>query len=164
VNIKKVLGSFVLACASAAAFAVPFPGPDAFGYTGSTIAYNFRDISGTGTVVLPGTDDSATGPNINIGFNFNFYGNTFNQVNLATNGFLSFANSDAFCCNGTALGAGQGVANQIAPFHMDWLTVSGGSLTYQTVGVAGARIYRAMEQCGRVCQRQQPRHLRSHPA
>ena len=140
ISFKKILGSWVLACTSAAVFAVPVPGPDAFGYSGSTIAHNFRDISATGTRVLQGTDDSATGPTIGLGFNFNFYGNTFSNLNIATNGFLSFGNADAFCCNGTLLGAGQGVSNQVAPFHMDWMTTApGAGIFYQSQGAAGSR-------------------------
>ncbi|WP_374496166.1 PEP-CTERM sorting domain-containing protein [Zoogloea sp.] len=123
-------------CAHAAAF----PGPDAFGYTGGGVAYNFRDISATGTSVLPLDDDNATGDVVALGFDFSFYGSSFATTNIATNGFLSFGNSYGMCCDGVPLGAGTGVPNQIAVFHMDWMTVTpGAAIYYQTVGVAGSR-------------------------
>lgn len=123
-------------CAHAAAF----PGPDAFGYTGGGVAYNFRDISATGTSVLPLDDDNATGDVVALGFDFSFYGSSFATTNIANNGFLSFGNSYGMCCDGVPLGVGTGVPNQIAVFHMDWMTVTpGAAIYYQTVGVAGSR-------------------------
>jgi len=70
-------------------------GPDGFGYsfTDSTEldgpAYNFIDISGTGTPQGLTGDDAGTAP-INIGFPFNFYGTTFNQLAMSTNGYINF--------------------------------------------------------------------------
>jgi len=70
-------------------------GPDAFGYTfidnnnePDGPVFNFIDISDTGTFVGDG-DDVGFFP-LPLGFDFNFYGNSFNQIGLSTNGFLSF--------------------------------------------------------------------------
>ncbi len=75
-------------------------GPDTFGYTwidsdepgGPT--YAWTDISGVGTSVgFPSyTDDGNVGP-VPIGFNFPFYGNTFSELYVCSNGWLSFTNS-----------------------------------------------------------------------
>ncbi|MGD9318192.1 MAG: DUF11 domain-containing protein, partial [Anaerolineae bacterium] len=65
-----------------------WPGPDGFIYGGSTCSYNWLDISATGTPIALGDDDHA-GP-FDIGFGFPFYGATFNQFYVSSNGFISF--------------------------------------------------------------------------
>jgi hypothetical protein len=75
-------------------------GPDTFGYRwidsdepgGPT--YSWIDITTVGTPVpFPSyRDDGNVGP-IPIGFNFPFYGNTFNELYVCTNGWLSFTNN-----------------------------------------------------------------------
>jgi hypothetical protein len=82
-------------------------GPDAFGYTwkdsdepGGPV-YNWVDISGVGTNIWgEGTyrDDGNEGP-FPIGFNFDFYGNTFDQFYVCTNGFASFTHTDYYYGN-----------------------------------------------------------------
>ena len=59
-------------------------GPDAFGHTGDDIPFNLRDIQATGTALVLTDDDSELVP---IGFEFSFYGNTFDTVFVASNGF-----------------------------------------------------------------------------
>jgi hypothetical protein len=69
-------------------------GPDGFGYAwidsdeagGPT--YSWVDISGTGTEITLG-DDSYVGP-ISIGFDFPYYGNSYNQIYVGSNGILTF--------------------------------------------------------------------------
>ncbi len=66
-------------------------GPDGFGYIwidsnepdGPT--YDWVDITGIGTPV-PLTDDDIAGP-FNLGFDFSFYGGTYNQFWVCSNGF-----------------------------------------------------------------------------
>jgi subtilisin family serine protease len=74
-------------------------GPDVFGYTwidsdepgGPT--YSWVDISGVGTPIFGAYyDDRNNGP-FNIGFNFPFYGSTFSQFQVCTNGWLSFTST-----------------------------------------------------------------------
>ncbi|HET9251457.1 MAG TPA: S8 family serine peptidase [Candidatus Eisenbacteria bacterium] len=70
-------------------------GPDMFGYTWRDSddpdgpAFDWVDITGVGTL-LPLTGDDATSTGIPIGFDFPYYGNTFQTVNVCTNGWLSF--------------------------------------------------------------------------
>jgi hypothetical protein len=74
-------------------------GPDAFGYTWTDSdepggpVYDWVDITGVGTPVgfPPYQDDGNVGPNP-IGFDFEFYGNTFDQFYVCSNGWMSFTN------------------------------------------------------------------------
>jgi hypothetical protein len=70
-------------------------GPDAFGYTfvdsnePDGPVFNFIDISDTGILVGTNVDDQGFFP-LPLGFDFNFYGNTYNQIGMSSNGFLGF--------------------------------------------------------------------------
>jgi subtilisin family serine protease len=82
-------------------------GPDAFGYKwtdsdepGGPI-YDWVDISGVGTNIFgDGTysDDGNEGP-LPIGFPFDFYGNTFTEFYVCTNGFVSFTSTETYYGN-----------------------------------------------------------------
>src|SRR5262245_41930848 len=73
-------------------------GPDAFGYRwvdsnesgGPTFAW--EDITSTGSL-LTLTGDDATSAAVPIGFDFPFYGGSFNSLRVCTNGWLSFTSS-----------------------------------------------------------------------
>ncbi|MBE0565955.1 MAG: choice-of-anchor D domain-containing protein [Krumholzibacteria bacterium] len=74
-------------------------GPDAYGYRWIDSdepggpAYNWTDIAATGTPVFSGAnDDRNVGP-FPIGFDFPFYGNTFSDFRVCSNGFLSFTST-----------------------------------------------------------------------
>jgi hypothetical protein len=68
-------------------------GPDSFGYTyidsnsagGPT--YNWIEISGTGTEILPSYDDSYV-TSIPLNFFFNYYGTDYSQVAISNNGII----------------------------------------------------------------------------
>lgn len=70
-------------------------GPDAFGYSwrdGSVAggpAFEWIDVREVGTVV-PIIGDDVTSSPVDLGFSFPFYGQTFEQVRICTNGWLSF--------------------------------------------------------------------------
>lgn len=73
-------------------------GTDAWGYRwidsdqpgGPT--FQWVDITEIGTPIAMWGDDENSGP-YPIGFDFEFYGNTFNQFRVCTNGFLSFTST-----------------------------------------------------------------------
>ncbi|MBD3169045.1 MAG: hypothetical protein GF307_06150, partial [candidate division Zixibacteria bacterium] len=74
-------------------------GPDAFGYTwidsdepGGPL-FNWIDISEIGTPVSFSDLDDGNSQELPIGFDFEYYGNTFNGINLCTNGWASFTDS-----------------------------------------------------------------------
>jgi hypothetical protein len=69
-------------------------GPDDYGYVWIDSdqphgpSFNWVDISGVGTPVSLG-DDSYAGP-IEIGFSFPFYGNTYSEIYICSNGLITF--------------------------------------------------------------------------
>jgi len=73
-------------------------GPDIFGYTyqdsdeptGPT--FSWVDIRSLGTQIVMTGDDVNTGPHP-IGFDFPFYGNSFTNFRISTNGFVSFTST-----------------------------------------------------------------------
>lgn len=121
-----------------------FGGPDNFGYTyldsNSLIgpAYDWVEISGTGTMVLPSSDDQWVG-GINLGFFFNYYGTDYSQLAIGNNGLL-------FSGVGTSQYVNQPITQTpsihglIAPFWDDIVTWgSAGAIYYQTLGTAPNR-------------------------
>ena len=69
--------------------------PDAFGYTGFTIASQFVDISGTGTAILAGIDDGFQKLTSLSGFKFSFYGTTYGALFVSSNGLITFGSGNA---------------------------------------------------------------------
>jgi hypothetical protein len=133
-------GALGICLATGSAQATPLPGPDAFGYTGSGIANNLRNVAGSGTQVSLG-DDQVSGA-LNIGFSFDFYGSTYSSVYVSSNGFLTFTGGGSSgCCTGQALPTSDGINNLIAGLWEDLDTNgnSTGTMWYDVLGVAGSR-------------------------
>ncbi len=64
--------------------------------------YNFEDISSTGTAVTL-IDDQVSGA-LPIGFAFTYYGATFTNFYISSNGFITLpANTNSGCCSGRVL-------------------------------------------------------------
>jgi len=124
--------------ASLPARAVSSPGPDAFGYSSTEIANSLRNISTTGTFIGLG-DDQVSGA-VPLGFNFDFYGTTYSQAYVSSNGFLTFnSGSNNGCCSGPFLpNSSSNPSNLIAGFWND-LNVPQGNIRYQTLGTAGSQ-------------------------
>lgn len=78
-------------------------------------AYNWVDISTIGTAVSFTSDDQNLGPYA-IGFSFPFYGNSYSQVRISANGWLSFTSSatGASSYNNTTLPASTAPENILA--------------------------------------------------
>ncbi|WP_283787659.1 S8 family serine peptidase [Bermanella sp. WJH001] len=91
-------------------------GPDAYGYTWSDsnegVAYVWQDIVNTGTSFTL-SDDNVVGP-YNLGFEFEFYGESYNQIWVSSNGFVSFGAIDHGCCSGQPIPSADGFNNIIA--------------------------------------------------
>jgi hypothetical protein len=91
------LASLAPAGRAEAAPALRAGGPDDFGYTFKDSSepggpsYAWEDIAATGTLVTGWNsyDNGFAGP-IPIGFNFEFYGVSYNQLYVGSNGFVSF--------------------------------------------------------------------------
>lgn len=99
-----------------AAQAQTWPGPNAAGYTGSSIAFNWRDLSGIGTTVVGGDDNSTS---VTLPFAFSLGGFSSNSLWISTNGIvgLNAGNQSSWCCTGIS-----NIDQSIAVGHMDWIT------------------------------------------
>jgi hypothetical protein len=143
-----LLGAVALSLAmtwTAVASATPFPGPDAFGYTGSRIPFNLRDISTTGTIVFPTRTDDAVSGSIPIGFAFDFYGASAANAVISSNGFVTFSvnNPPNGCCNGQPLPTPPSStipSNLVAGWWTD-IVDQGGQIRSQTLGAPGSRLF-----------------------
>jgi hypothetical protein len=118
-------------------------GPDAFGYSYTDSnepggpAYNFEDISATGTPLSLG-DDQMSGA-IPIGFTFTYYGSGYTDVYVSSNGFLSvLAGQYNACCSGQPI-PGMGDPNGIISAWWTDLYPPNGQIDYQTLGTAPTR-------------------------
>lgn len=66
-----------------------------------TVTPDYEDLSSTGTAFTAGDDTLTTLP---IGFSFEFYGETYTEARVGSNGFLTFLSSTATgCCSGQDL-------------------------------------------------------------
>lgn len=119
--------------------------PDYFGYTfidnnmhdGPT--YDWIDITSTGTMILPSTDDYYVS-NLPVGFFFNYYGTDYSQVSITNNGIV-------LATGGTGQYINQPIGsstphNFISPFWDDLVTWgSAGAVYYKTIGTAPNRMF-----------------------
>jgi uncharacterized repeat protein (TIGR01451 family) len=119
-------------------------GPDSFGYkcldsntpTGPT--YDWIEISDTGTVVLPNSDDQWV-VGINLGFFFNYYGTDYSQLAIGNNGLLFSGIGTSQYVNDPITQSPR-IHGFIAPFWDDIVTWgSAGAIYYQTLGIAPNR-------------------------
>ena len=98
-------------------------GPDAFGYEwvdsdepdGPT--FEWRDITGNGTQIPMSNDDQNLGP-FDIGFDFPYYGQTYSQFYVCSNGWASFTSTDAVYFN-SELPNVDAPTDMLAPFWDD---------------------------------------------
>ncbi len=127
---RNLFGMLALALTTFSASAIPWTSTNNFGYTGTTTAYDQRDMAGA-TNIVSGDDNAAS--NVALPFSFNFFGNSYNSLWVSTNGLVGFSSSNAgaYCCNGTA----PGVSNSISLGWMDWIT----NVTTVTSGAVGSR-------------------------
>lgn len=122
-----------------AAFAVTCPGPDNYGY-GCTDSPPGCQDEPTTTILAMG-DDTCTLRS--SGFSFNFYGNTYNQVGVASNGYLKMGS----CTSGFDFSNDCPVPNAIDPDEAifgvwdDINPGNGGTIRDGVSGAAPNRIY-----------------------
>ena len=67
-------------------------GPNNFGYTVASVSPSFIDITGTGTPTMQGFDDGYFSLDSSTlgGFNFSFYGQSYNSLYFSSNGLITF--------------------------------------------------------------------------
>ena len=116
------------------------PGPLATtSYTVANIPFSPQAVGGTSINM---TDDSQQGP-FNIGFSFCFFGNTYTQFYIGSNGWISFSAGQPTTFTSAAIpsGAFNVPKNCIMGPWQDWNPGVGGGpyIRYQTQGVAPCR-------------------------
>ncbi len=105
-------------------------------YTVESITY--APVSGTGTSVSLG--DDAVSSAIDIGFDFCFYGQSYNQVYISSNGFITFTSGQSSgCCSGVQTPNTNAPNNFIALNWTDLNPNYGGTIDYFTTGTAPNR-------------------------
>lgn len=131
-------------------------GEDAVVCIGSSITINNCDpggaVSGDGIENLDNPisitlGDDQWSPLINMGFPFSFYGTTYNQCVIGSNGLISFDASEAGgYCSWSLAAAGtlpnpgfDDALNSVMVAYQDILPSAGGTVQYQTIGVAPNR-------------------------
>jgi len=110
-------------------------GPDAYGFTykdsESDVPFEWIEISWTGTDTgLTGDDVSM---DVNIGFNFMFYGNIYSTISISSNGYLTFGTDKTDCSNTPIPGNGNDPDDAIYPFwdDLDLNTGTTGNVYYR---------------------------------
>jgi len=101
----------------------------------------FNPASISGTPISLGDDQVSNF--LNIGFDFVFYGETYSQLRVSSNGFITFSdNGNSGCCSGQAL-PNTATPNNLIAFAWDDLFPPGGngSIEYTTIGTAPQRIF-----------------------
>ena len=112
----------------------PPPHVVAMPYAALAVPFNWIDISANSTAV-PLQDDEVSGP-IDIGFDVRFFGQTFSQVYISSNGFIAFdPPGHSGCCSGLPLpSAGTPAGNMVAGFWTDLYPPGGEGYAYARLG------------------------------
>ena len=110
----------------------PCSSGDSYSFAGTAGA--FEDISSTGSV-LTLTDDSNA--NIPIGFTFPFFGDSFSDCYVGSNGYVTFGAGSIVYVN-TAIPAAGLPNNAIYAMWDDLNPGAGGSVSYETRGTSGS--------------------------
>lgn len=103
-------------------------------YQGGT----FSPIPSTGTLISLSDDQLSSA--LPIGFNFNFFGTTYTNFYISSNGFITFsASTYNGCCSGSIIPSADGVDNIIAWSWNDLYPPGSGTIRYETIGTAPNR-------------------------
>jgi hypothetical protein len=108
-------------------------------YTYSQVQVPLQNINTSGGTNL-GLGDDGMAYDIKIGFDFEFYGNIFDTVNISNNGFITFGGLNSMCCNGAQLPA-WGMDNSIMALWTDLISINGTNPYYKSYAVQGERVF-----------------------
>lgn len=123
VSLFALMGAGAAGAAGAATI-----GPDSFGYTATSTSESLRTLSGGALTLSVGDDQVQSVP---IGFPFSFYGTSYNDTYVSSNGFLSFdPGVSQGCCSGNTLPQPDAVNNAISAFWTDVCPGTGYSTSY----------------------------------
>lgn len=119
--------------------AVTVAGGGSSNYALSSISYNPRSPSTWNNVSLG--DDQVSGA-VPISFPFTFYGNSYTNVYISSNGFITFNNDgNSGCCTGQFLPNTGSPNNLVALCWEDLNPNSGGTINYGVFGTAPNRVF-----------------------
>jgi len=105
-----------------------------------TIAYDFTDISGTGTAIALSDDEVSLA--IPLGFSFDYFGSLYTDIYVSSNGFLTvLAGQSSGCCSGQPIPTPGSPDGVIAGWWEDLFPPAGGTLHYQTLGSTPNQIF-----------------------
>lgn len=105
----------------------------------SMVATVCDPIAITGTNAFPTPADDAVTGQIPLGFNFNFYGNVYSTAVIQTNGIVGFGPFTFTGYSAFSIPSGNNPNNYIAGIFADIDIRRGGTITYETIGVAPNR-------------------------
>jgi hypothetical protein len=108
-------------------------------YTYSQVQVPLQNINTSGGTNLQLGDDGMA-YDVKIGFDFEFYGNIFDTINISNNGFLTFTGLSSMCCNGTELPA-WGMDNSIMALWTDLININNTNPYYKSYAVNGDRVF-----------------------
>ncbi len=112
-------------------------------YAAAACGNAFADISSFGTLAPNASNCDDCGDLVPLGFTFEFFGVQHTQINVCSNGYLTFGPDVGVFTNGVI--PSTGVPNDlIAPYWDDWYTIISGDVYYQTLGAAPNRVFVAM--------------------
>ncbi|MFT6181520.1 MAG: hypothetical protein ACJA1W_003881, partial [Akkermansiaceae bacterium] len=139
-------------------------GPDAAGYrfvdsAEVGLSYSFENISGTGTVAATASSNDDFLETVAMGFGFNYYGTSYTNCGICSNGFLSFNNSSPGFTDVPIPNAAV-PNNMIAGWWDDLHPGEAGDIYYETLGSAPNR--RFIVQFQAVRERSVPANLNTH--
>ncbi|MCF6149238.1 MAG: S8 family serine peptidase [Candidatus Kuenenia sp.] len=100
--------------------------------------YNWIDAT---TGVNTGIKDDDSSTEISIGFDFEFYGNTYNTVKVSSNGYLAFGDTDGSVWYNSIIPSSNIPNNIIAPFWDDLNPSKGGAIYYLLEGTSPNRTF-----------------------
>jgi hypothetical protein len=100
------------------------------GYVAETCDNPFVDISQTGTEAPNASNSDDDGDVVGMGFAFTFFGNTYNEVGVASNGYLTFG-GDLSDFTNDPIPTPEDPNDAIFPWWDDWSPNQGGTVVYQ---------------------------------
>ena len=106
--------------------------PASGGMTATSVAYS--TASATGTVNAGPSGDDVVSASIALPFSFPYYGTSYNNIVISTNGFISFDGAPgAGCCSGQVIPSATTPNNVVALAWYD-LNAAAGTITYYQSG------------------------------
>jgi hypothetical protein len=129
----ETIADFSVTCGNAATLDIG-PAPALYGFGDvSEYAGTCTEISNAGHTAVTLADDAVTA-DLSIGFPFNFFGNTYSQFRIHSNGFISFGGQTYTGYANFTIPNATDPDNFIAGLYGDLNPSCGGSITYATVG------------------------------